>query len=407
MGATARLEKSQALISRLWTSSALVALALFVAINAGLANYARVIKLNRLQLTPHGEGWWATKSLMEQSKPADVMLIGSSLVERLINEGEATYLGKTVNALEHRRCQHLEDRLSNLLGFPVRTSSYAVGGLHASDASVVASEMFKGELKPKLIVYGIAPRDIMNNYLASPYITETYQLMSKLGNLSSVAYQARMNTNEKFEYFVGGILSRVLFSYDYRSELGYGVRRAYKAQVNELANKFVPNPTNSFSRITQIELRMLPEEMPDKILIAPDDQRNRSLEDNRQNYLFSYRPFRKRFYDVQFAFLDRFLRITRDRGIQVVFVNMPLRHDNFEAMMPGFYRLYCRDLTSMAAKYGASVIDMNRTREFGDDDFSDQVHLNGRGASKLIDSVAPALSRIMDKQSLAETGSHI
>jgi hypothetical protein len=401
------VKSGQATKGSLWASAGIAALLLFVVINAGFVLWMKVAKVDRFQMIAHNWGWWAVKSLLEHKGPTDVLLMGSSLVQRMIDEGEATYLNKALNAMEHRRCQHLEDRLSDLLGAHVSTFSYAVGGLHASDASVLTSELLKGSRQPRAIVYGIAPRDIMNNLLASPYVTETYQIMSRLGDLSDVGYKARMNTNEKFEFIVGSSVARLLPLYDYRIELSRCIRHDYKGRVDNLANKFVPAPKNSFQLTDQIKLGMIPEELNGEAMIPPFDPKNHPTEDARNCYLFSYRPFRKRFYDIQFSFLERFLQITKQRGIQVVFVNMPLRRDNYETMMPGFYSLYKNDLLKMASKYNTPVIDMSNNPIIQDADFTDQVHLNGGGASKLVDALAPQLAPLLAKQSLANIGRHM
>lgn len=401
------MNKIGAVNLNLWSSATAVALALFVLINTGFAVYLQMANRDRFQIMPHSWGWWAVNSLLKEKQPADVMLLGSSLVQRLVDEGEATYLNRQINSLEHRCCQHLEDKLTAFRGKPVSTFSYTVGGLHASDASVVASEMLKGVRQPRAIVYGIAPRDVFNNMLASPYLTETYQIMSKIGNLDDVAYEARTNTNEKFEYFVSSILAGFLRLYDYRTELANCFRQQYAKVADRLAARLVARPANPFNLMDQIALHMIPDELSGTFLIAPDDPKNPPCQDNRATYLLSYRPFRQRFYDVQFNFLERFLRITRERGIPVVFINMPLRNDNFEAMMPGFYARYQSDLKTLASKYGASLIDMNGSQIFGNQDFTDQVHLNGRGACKFVDAVAPRLAPLLTKPCIAGAQNHL
>ncbi len=398
---------SQASIKRGWSSPAIAALLSFVVINSGFAAWLKIAHVDRFSMIAHNWGWWAVKSVLENQEPPDVMLMGSSLVQRLLDEGEATYLNQPLNGLEHRRCQHLEDKLSKSLGFHVSTFSYAIGGLHASDASVFTSEVLKGSRQPRAIVYGIAPRDIMNNMLASPYVTETYQIMSRIGDLSDVAYKSRMNTDEKFDYYVGSKVAKLFPLYDYRVELSRCFRFEYKAQTNMIANRFVPEPKNPFPLLEQITAGMIAEELAGKAMIPPFDPAHPQVTDAKNCYLFAYRPFRKRFYDVQFSFLERFLQITKQRGIQVVFVNMPLRQDNYETMMPGFYSLYRKDLQLIASKYGAPVIDMSQCSAIDYADFSDQVHLNGRGATKLIDALALELAPVLAKQSLANVGRHM
>ena len=98
------------------------------------------------------------------------------------------------------------------------------------------------------------------------------------------------------------------------------------------------------------------------------------------------------------------LQTCAERGIQVVFVNMPLRHDNFEAMEPGFYDLFKKDVQTLAGQYKAGFVEMNKPGLFADSDFTDQVHLNGAGAAKLVKVMTPELSQILTKPSFAMAG---
>ena len=349
----------------------------------------------------HNWAWWATKKLVEHKEPVDVMLMGSSLVQRVMDEGEATYLNKTVDAINHRNSCELEDLLGAELHRPVKTWSYAIGGLHASDAAVVTSTLLRGEHQPAAIVYGIAPRDLMNNLLAAPCATETYQLMSRLGDQSDIAFQARTTNGEKFDYVVSSGLGVALPLYGLHGELAQCFRRQYKHNVDTIANKYVPVPKNPLATLDQISLHMVPEEFEGELPICPFNPAYPTCEDNRLTYLFAYRPFRAKFYKSQKYFLERMLQTCSERGIQVVFVNMPLRKDNFEAMEPGFYEIFKSDVQTLASRYKAGYINMNRPDLFAFGDFTDQVHLNGRGAAKLVKAITPQLSHILVKPSFA------
>jgi hypothetical protein len=120
-------------------SAALLAVCLFICVNLGLAIYLKCAHVSRMQMATRNWAWWATTELLSHKEPVDVLLMGSSLVQRLLDEGEATYLNKKINGVTHRNSLVLEDALSGILHRPVKTWSYAVGGLHASDASIVTT----------------------------------------------------------------------------------------------------------------------------------------------------------------------------------------------------------------------------------------------------------------------------
>jgi hypothetical protein len=382
-------------------SIALIAFGIFVSINWGFQVFARTAKLDRFQMSQHNWAWWATKCLQEQKQPADVLLIGSSLVQRLINEGEATYLNKPVDAITHRNSSQLESLLSAGLNRPVKTFSFAVGGLHASDASLVTSTLLKGEHQPGAIIYGIAPRDFMNGFLASPSATETFQLLNKVEEAEDVALLARSSDAEKLDFLVSRTLSKLLPLFDFRSELAQCYRRRAKEEIGALADNFVPHAHNPLDVMDLIALHMLPEEEEGMRLIFPYDPSYPGKEDNRRLYMFAYRPFRPKFYRLQEYFLERMMKTCRARGIQLILVNMPLRGDNFAVMEPGFYDRFCTDVKQLALRYQVGFIDMQALYRVPDSDFSDQVHLNGLGAVRFTQALAPRLVPLLQKPAIA------
>lgn len=382
-------------------SVALLAVCLFVCVNFAFAIYLKYAHVNRLQMATRNLSWWATTQLLSHKEPVDILLMGSSLVQRLLDEGDATYMHKIINGVTHRNSLILEDALSGILHRPVKTWSYAVGGLHASDASLVTTAFLKGEHQPAAIVYGIAPRDLMNNLLASPCATETFKLVTHVSNQRDIELECRSSNAEKFDYIVSSGLNNVLPMFDLHDELSQCFRRDFKKGTDKLVNNFVPSPVNPFKLLDTINLHMLPEECEGELPICPYNHASPAHDANQSSYLFAYKPFRAKFYKLQKDFLERMLQTTAERGIQVVFVNMPLRADNFAAMEAGFYDRYKKDLCGLACKYGADFIDMNRPQTFAYSDFSDQVHLNGVGAVKLAQTVAPELGKVLRRPAFA------
>jgi hypothetical protein len=73
------------------------------------------------------------------------------------------------------------------------------------------------------------------------------------------------------------------------------------------------------------------------------------------------------------------MKLTREKGIQLVVVNMPLTRGNVSLMPHGFYDQYKSKLSALAAENGASFLDLNRPDVFEQKHFADTVHLNGLG----------------------------
>ena len=119
------------------------------------------------------------------------------------------------------------------------------------------------------------------------------------------------------------------------------------------------------------------------------------LTDNYSAYALTYRPCLPRPYNLQFDFLKRMLTSAKQRNVQVILVNMPLRQDNLKAMMPGFYDLYRKDLQTTARQYGAHYVDMFDAQRYKFEDFTDTVHLTSRACGKFITDFTAKVSPVV------------
>jgi len=374
----------------------LLALTLFMALNGLLAWGLAVSNFDRFEACHHGRIYWALKKYQKLPAAPDVVLIGSSLLQRITYWGEADYLNQRVSALQHNRCTHLEDRLSKALGERVSSYAIAIGGMHASDASVVTTAML-AKKKPAMLVYLIAPRDLFDNFLVDPASTETFQLMSRLGDVSDVAMAARSSLTEKFAFAVESTLTRVLPFYNYRKELTTICERWWRTELQEIfqAKMFIARGRPLAA--SQLGLTIPEFDLDGNIGIMPHDVNASTKQENRLCYLFTYQPFWPKRYYNQLMFLRRMLNFEVQNGIKPVLVNMPLRSDNLTAMVPHFYDLYFKDVSCVARECGAEFIDMQDDKDkavgFTDADFCDTVHLTGPGSIKFVDALADQLER--------------
>lgn len=322
--------------------------------------------------------WWATKDFRSTSVKPDVVLLGSSLMMAALHGGDATHLNLPQNVVYHHRSALLEELLSRKQKTSVNTFAFAIGGQMVSDASVIATTLLKGDKKPAVLVYGVAPRDFMDNTLTSPASTETFRYLAKVGDLSELGFSARPAFWDRFEYLGG----RVSFFYDHRQDFVYLQNRYCKQLLTHLVPGLEFDNVKAPFPLRKIAMLQLAEDTgPNELSVmpySPSEQYN----DNLPEYRSRYRSFKKKLFDVQISFLDRLLEHCRDEGISVVLVNMPLTEDNVALMPPGFYKNYLNAVSSRTAQYGGRLIDLNNPSVFTKECFADSVHLNGLGGKR-------------------------
>jgi hypothetical protein len=103
------------------------------------------------------------------------------------------------------------------------------------------------------------------------------------------------------------------------------------------------------------------------------------FDDNTAEYRQRYTPFRPRVLATQLNYLERFLKLTKDSGIKVLLVNMPITQANIKLLPAGVYDNYLNQVKHAATTGSASFLDLNTQGVFPASEFADTVHLNGLG----------------------------
>lgn len=384
-------------------SAAVVAVISFCCLN-GVAGLAFADRMREpFELQNHDAAWWAVKNFKELKGKTDVVLLGSSLMCRVVNEGDATFLNRPVNALGHYRSLHLESgiiaSLPPLQKHHYRSASLAVGGMNVSDVALLVPPLLVGERKPSVIVYGIGPRDMFDNSLESPADSPAFRLAEKITPLGNDIEQICKPSREaRFKLAFNDILHSAFSLYRYQDELATSLRRTIKAAVDSFIPKPATSLTLAFDTTQKTLMHLLPADVENVCEVKPDDPQHHEHFDFTNNYFMSYNPFRPALYKRQLFFLDRFLKQCDKDGIKVVLVKMPLRSDNFKLMAPNFYNLYSQDVARLAQVNHATLVDGAAVARFADDDFTDTVHLTGTGSCKLVDAISPIVSRAIVDQ---------
>ncbi|HEY9755758.1 MAG TPA: hypothetical protein V6C97_11395 [Oculatellaceae cyanobacterium] len=385
-------------------SSTIVAVSLFLTINFAVAASLPHMTDTLFDLQNHDASWWAVKAFKNRP-PADILMLGSSLMCRVVNEGDATYLKRDLNAFSHYRSQHLEDLITAIKSRHGETHDYtsaslAVGGMNVSDVATMVPPLLSSSNKPSIIVYGVGPRDFFDNSLESPADAPSFHLAEKLQQLpDDVQKYARPSREAQFQYQTNKLLRHFLGVYKIQEELAVWFRRQTQAVFDRLESAPAVCTLPEFDVTQKQQLHLLPSDVVNYCRVVPDDPKHPLKYDFQNNYYMSYNPFRPALYKRQLYFFDRFLKFAQDSGIKVVVVKMPLRADNFTLMVPNFYKLYEHDLGEIASRHAADVVDGADVGSFGDADFTDTVHLNGTGASKLVEGMASYVSQAIPESS--------
>ena len=364
----------------IWAVAALIVCDLFIHVawtNLKLDHYASP---NRSMV------WWNISDFRKQAKSPEIVLMGSSLLMHALHGSDAEYLGLAQNEVFHHKSVMLENLLQEKTGKKVDTFAFALAGAMASDAYALASTLFTGEHKPKVIIYNIAPRDFMDNTLSSPASTEIFRYMNHVGGARDVAWQARPAFMDKVEYG----LENLSALYNHRQYLVF-LQHKYAESLLRLIGYKNPTEIHTPFALRRLALLDLPEETGVNERLASPHLKW-AFSDNSDEYKMRYQPFKEKPFNAQLAYLKRFLSFCKKEDIAVVLVNMPLLEKNIKLMPPGSYDLYMNNVKSLANENNARFIDMQDSKVSTPQLDCDTAHRNGQGGRKFCQRLADHLT---------------
>jgi len=384
-----------------WTSFVLLGVVLFALSDLSLRS------LFQPEPTDTAYRSWIASAVADypkSGKKPQIVILGSSLVVATVNDGDATTLGEAIDGTLHHRSITLEKAIAQATDRPVDraplSQSFAIGGQMASDAYAILRTLFNSDndnlknrfVSPKIIVWGIAPRDFMDATFTDPDTSSTVMYLDNL-----TANHDALGTRKPYIWRQMEYLADALF-YAYgerdhfvvlQKQVVYGVlARLGLVKAEEIGTVKTPQ------ELLRIARRELPEDNGlHQWMVKPQQQAISQFEDNSKEYSARYNPYKEKLFMMQLSYLHKFLVLSKLLGIKVVLVNMPLTQENLNLIPAGRYKMYLDAVKNLAVQNQATVLDYNDGKLFGHEFFNDPVHLNGYGSQRFFQMVGKEISK--------------
>ncbi|MDZ4835253.1 MAG: hypothetical protein SGJ27_15865 [Candidatus Melainabacteria bacterium] len=339
--------------------------------------------------------WYALNDYSKQPSTPDLVLLGASDMTCALYGAEATYQKKSISQLTNHRSTYLESQLEKAAAPYKSTFCLAIPGQMPSDQYFMARTLVENGAKPKALYCTMVPRNFFDATFKSPASSDVFKTTSKLGGTGE--YEIICRKKDVFSIF-DHLLSRASSVYGHKQELTSWQHHVVQGIVR-------PDNANFDTVKTSIELRKLammdlPEDFaPDEVGQAPFDPKHNVFADNMQEYRVRYSQFSMKIWKEQFGFFEKLCELCKAEGIDLVVGNSPLTAENLAMVTKDTYKLYLDQVSSTVRSNGGIFVDLNLPGLFEHDDFSDSVHLNGKGGEKFLTYVAGAMS----KRSLAQS----
>ena len=365
---------------KFYKSAAVAAVLLFLGLNAGFG-YGAASSGKAKNSDQNGVVQTIDSAVQQYSKAdtPDVVLLGSSLIMSPVWTADYKKFVNVNDFYRHHRSLLLEKKLSDA-NEQMKVFSFAVPGAMVSDMDLIVDKMLVGSKKPQLVVYGVAPRDFMDDLAGGETKTATFQRLGDVTDLNKNNFAAS-TVDEKLEL----VFNRAVYL--------FGKRTRYQAKadafVRKVAHQATTAPQDQFA-VAANAMNVCPLLQDKKILWQ------KSLDE----YHMRYQRFNQIQFKKQEQFLQDMLTSCKKNNIEVVLVNMPLTQTNLGLMPEGLYQKYLGMLKETANKNNIALLDLGEKR-YGDECFYDTVHLNEIGAEPFLSSLSQTIHEQRTRSALA------
>lgn len=300
-------------------------------------------------------------------------------------EGDATWSGKRLDLTTYRKARYLDALLRDH-----ETMNLASPGQVVSDAYLTLKVALDEGIKPKRVVYGIAPRDFIDSTMESPVDTECFRYVSRLVPTQEIELFLSQDMVSKMARQIARAVPLSGKTVDIQLKFFESASNwTDSALRNKLAVQTMPLEKRMLLLSTYEPLDMVPGFSHAEVAHRADV--DKQYRDNREDYKARYRKPKQEFYDGQLSCLSKLVALCKNNQIKLVVVNMPIRKSNVELLDSRLYAKYISDVSKLVESKGSVYQDLCSFDEYSKQEFRDSVHLNGFGGMKFAKKLAEVL----------------
>ena len=390
------VEKKSSLDSQRALSAFICALLFFVALNLTLkilpTNQAQMSLCDRYEFPYHGWSYWSLKAIRDTDPSrSNIVWLGSSLVVAAIAECDATMANKPLDLCFYKGAKYFDGAMKERFGRDYNTFDLSTPGQIPSDAYLTLKAALDSGIKPGIVIYGIAPRDFIDQTLADPCDTEPFRYLSRLVDIQDCADDLYKTPIAKLDW----TLQQTLPLYGQSAALNATFKTSC-ANVIELPLLRATAPFRQRIMDTPIA-KVLPDfqtfdKAPGTNFALPAKGRGPFL-DNSEDYKNRYRKPDQLKYSVQMRFFERLVKLCQSNEIDVIPVNMPITSRNAVLLNDTWQKRYIDDISRICYSHNVPFLNQCDFAAYSLEDYRDTVHLNAFGAKKFIDRLVERLAK--------------
>lgn len=322
-----------------------------------------------------------------QRRP-DALLLGSSLpMQSVALWDAASGAGPDPKNLQdvrlYTRARYLEEQLAGKCGKQMSIFNLTCVGCMASDAYLLLKRAVDAGRAPRIVFWGIAPRDFVDNTVPPVGKTPVYEVLADWRCLND--FLKRNATSDEFRDFV---ISSVWYYYRVKSD--------YRTLLATLASDLTGHQVSLYAategKKAAPQVYAFRAAERDRGVICTVERSGRRLQMDLAEYQGRYNPPNFARFEKEREFMLDMIALCRENGIKLVVFNMPLTAENRALIAPDLMARYRKDVLAAAREGAFSFVDIDAKSDFAADDFTDSAHTSASGGRKVQDHLVAALA---------------
>lgn len=316
-----------------------------------------------------------------------LLVLGSSLPMEAIARYDAEYTGafneKSLNEVrQYTGAKYLEHLIEEKNGTKLSAFNLTCVACMASDAELILRRAIDAGRAPKIVIFGIGPRDFIDNIVPPVGKTPVCQLLSNRITLPEI-FSERRTIEETRDLLLGQLVYL------------YKVRSDYKTMLTGWACDLFAHPadlyeSNQLAKLSQKEettrqvckIEQTADQSPNKLEANKQTSKSAQFADLPE-WKERYRPANNDRFEKEKAAFQKMLAVCKEKGIRMIVVNMPLTKENKDIVPKKLLARYQNEICAMPAEYGDEMLDLDASGEFQLSDFYDSAHVNAQGGKKV------------------------
>ncbi|MEZ4489176.1 MAG: DUF1574 family protein [Cyanobacteriota/Melainabacteria group bacterium] len=348
--------------------------------------------------------------LKEKNNP-DILVMGSSLPMKAISACDHEYAHSVDNntiedVRRYTEARYLRDNLRSLLqekGQDKRINdlevyNLTIAGSMASDTKLLLSKALREHKRPRMVIYGVAPRTFMDNTVSKDEKTAVWQILSKWRNLGDFV-DSRLSSAERRDLMIANFWNFYRDRMDYQTFiLGYACNKLdrsptiYAAKQRAAAEAAGKDAAESTSASAATPVTKTANST--KSASASEQHQNPEvLQKDLALYDVRYNPPDFKQFDAQKSHLKEILSICKNKGIKLLVVAMPITEQNRALLDRTLYQRYLEEIPALTLSQGGSFLNLDDGNTNSIADFEDSVHTNSRGGKKVHDRLVQSIKK--------------